>query len=54
MKEFCTSDSVYLDAGDGDHECREAALRDALAGAERVAAQCRAELDALAALQGRV
>lgn len=35
---FCTSDSVYLDAGDGDHVCREAALREALADAERVAA----------------
>ena len=51
---FCTSDSVYLDAGEGDHVCREAALREALAEAERVAAQCHAELDALAALQGRV
>lgn len=51
---FCTSDSVYLDAGDGDHVCREAALREALAEAERVAAQSRAELDLLAARQGRV
>ena len=51
---FCTSDSVHLDAGDGDHVCREAALREALADAERMAAQCRAELDLLAARQGRV
>ena len=51
---FCTSDSVHLDAGDGEHECREAALREALAEAERVAAHCRAQLDALTALQGRV